>query len=512
MDETTNIENEWGANTKYIVYKMFVIAAAMLFIFVACSEPSYIEECFDTAFGYSSIVSNDSSCNEITQATNRASSYEIAVEPTFTSAGYFSEGLAAVSTSDWLGWPRLDSFIDTYGNLLISLGDVHVSSFRGGIARVLPLSYGDTRGVFIDQNGNVVFEFYSTGGSGDMFSRFYSEEGVVVRSQSRNNIEWRITMPVFTAGLFSLNDDEIIPFGIYETIASFSHGLAAVQGVRDWEDFRNLGQWGFVNFSGNEVIPLQFDRVGHFSEGLAMVQLGDMAGFIDRDGNLAIPMRFDSARDFSEGLAAVLVDGLWGYINHAGCMVIAPQFEVAGDFSQGRATVGELVVLEFQPLEYDAIYELSNRSPIVETRNLGYIDTTGEWAIPKQFNWAPPFEYGVAVVTRYVPAEYGLGIYKSNVAGYLEFWGPRGIYWRQHSVIDLNGEIIVPFGYYDTIAAFAEGYAVVVRDRMFGLIDTQSREIVPPRFDELRNVSEGMAAFRHELRWGFIALRYTHVQ
>ena len=106
MDETTSIENKWGANTKYIVYKIFAIAAAMLFIFVACSEPSYIEECFDTAFGYSSILSNDSPRNEIAQATNRASSYEIAVEPTFTSAGYFSEGLAAVSTSDWLGWQR----------------------------------------------------------------------------------------------------------------------------------------------------------------------------------------------------------------------------------------------------------------------------------------------------------------------------------------------------------------------------------------------------------------------
>jgi len=42
------------------------------------------------------------------------------------------------------------------------------------------------------------------------------------------------------------------------------------------------------------------------------------AGFIDKSGNFVMPPQFQYARGFVSGLAEVELDGSWGYINRSG--------------------------------------------------------------------------------------------------------------------------------------------------------------------------------------------------
>src|SRR5713101_1957485 len=72
----------------------------------------------------------------------------------------------------------------------------------------------------------------------------------------------------------------------------------------------SAGEWGYQDKSGTYVIPPQFDRAEHFSEGLAVVQLKHKFGYIDSTGRLVIPVKFTQAAPFSEGLA--LVYTTWG--------------------------------------------------------------------------------------------------------------------------------------------------------------------------------------------------------
>jgi KWG Leptospira. len=51
------------------------------------------------------------------------------------------------------------------------------------------------------------------------------------------------------------------------------------------------------------VIPLQFDDVGKFSEGLARVEINNKYGYIDQTGKMIITPQFDYALDFYDGLA-----------------------------------------------------------------------------------------------------------------------------------------------------------------------------------------------------------------
>jgi hypothetical protein len=49
--------------------------------------------------------------------------------------------------------------------------------------------------------------------------------------------------------------------------------------------------------------------------------------------------KFSDAHDFSEGLAAVEVKGNYGYIDKTGHFVVPPQFDRVGKFSEGLAPV-----------------------------------------------------------------------------------------------------------------------------------------------------------------------------
>ena len=65
--------------------------------------------------------------------------------------------------------------------------------------------------------------------------------------------------------------------------------------------------------TGTVVINPQFDEAGSFSEGLAVVRIGDYEmgkyGFIDKTGSVVINPQFDEAGSFSDGLAAVRIGG-----------------------------------------------------------------------------------------------------------------------------------------------------------------------------------------------------------
>ena len=51
------------------------------------------------------------------------------------------------------------------------------------------------------------------------------------------------------------------------------------------------------------------------TEGLAYHGKNGKYGFIDQSGNFVIPSIYDDASNFSEGFAAVKQKGKWGYIS-----------------------------------------------------------------------------------------------------------------------------------------------------------------------------------------------------
>ena len=75
---------------------------------------------------------------------------------------------------------------------------------------------------------------------------------------------------------------------------------------------------GFCDRNKKIVIPIKYDWVWSFSEGLACVKLNGKWGFIDGKGEVVIPIKYDEVGVFSEGLALVGLNGKWGFVDKEG--------------------------------------------------------------------------------------------------------------------------------------------------------------------------------------------------
>ena len=179
-------------------------------------------------------------------------------------------------------------------------------------------------------------------------------------------------------------------------------------------------------------------------------------GYIAMDGSFVIQPKYPSAHQFSGGFAWVMTKkpfnlfgggeygvSLWArftFIDHSGREVV-PAFtvEYVDGFSEGLAAVRPGAVL-------------GGRS-----HKVGYMDTTGGWAIKPEFDDAGRFSEGLAAVNRAGP--HG----RAN-------WG----------YINKDGRIVIAYQF-DDAKAFVQGQACVMKARKWSLIDQQGngKEVGP---------------------------------
>lgn len=190
-------------------------------------------------------------------------------------------------------------------------------------------------------------------------------------------------------GFINSSGDEIIPFGKYSTLNTFSEGFSAV-GIKN-QSQKTL--FGFIDKVGNEVIECQYDLVSSFSEGLAIAVKEGKHGYINRKGEIIIPFLYDWAMPFSGGIAAVYLNisaktnakkFRWGYIEKTGKTIIPFIYE-------GNHTLYEQIPTK-SPLKEGLILSKKNGK-------YGYIDRHNNTIIPFKYTIASDFENGLANVS-----------------------------------------------------------------------------------------------------------------
>jgi hypothetical protein len=276
------------------------------------------------------------------------------------------------------------------------------------------------------------------------------------------------------------------------------------------------GREGFIDRAGQIVIPLCFDAVGEFSEGLASFERDGRWGYIDPAGNIVIQPTFPWAEEFHEGLAHVQVtgtvlgyDGRWGYINQTGQIVIPPisgrmLSDSGGEesaFHEGLAMIevegktipprkgfidktGKLVI----PARFTYVYPFSEGlAAATESESgdtgWGYIDKSGNWAIAPSFTWASSFEFGLAPVNQ-----------KAD-CGYIDKKGDQVL------------RLPAPGGRQDCASAwgdFTDGLSRWLFGKKYGFIDRTGKTVIAPQFDLTYGFSEGLAAVQIGKKWGYV--------
>jgi hypothetical protein len=325
------------------------------------------------------------------------------------------------------------------------------------------------------------------------------------------------------AGLMDLTGKEVV-FPVLEDFTNkrFVEGLAPV---------KLKGKWGYLDITGEMVIPPRFDTAMDFSEGLGGVKMGEKWGFINRAGKMIIKPQFSEVHKFSEGLALVKlkkeklghggsdqtgkmaippqpgiadngsqkamtqvsIDHRAGFIDKSGKMVIPPQAGIVGDFHEGLARVyldkkagfidrfGKMVISP----QFDNAFDFQEGLAKIYTgQKFGFIDKEGNMVIPPQFgSYTQDFVDGVAWVW---------------IIGPTAGWG----------IIDRTGNLIVPKEELSSLPkehpkAFSEGLALAASvTGKWGFLDKTGWFVIPPRYRQAENFSEGLAAVNVGGTWG----------
>ena len=88
------------------------------------------------------------------------------------------------------------------------------------------------------------------------------------------------------------------------------------------------GKWGYIDGYGKVIIPLEYEEVGNFSEGLAAVRKDNKWGYINLKNEVVIPIEFTNigVSSFKNGVATYYTDSGIGLINMKGEIIAEPKY------------------------------------------------------------------------------------------------------------------------------------------------------------------------------------------
>ena len=345
-------------------------------------------------------------------------------------------------------------------------------------------------------------------------------------------------------GVVDTDGQVIVPF-VSDVAFSMNYGRGVV---------RQYDKWGAIDYAGNIYVPLEFDRAGRlFSEGLLNVaRYYDEVlkwGIVDIYGREIVPLMYEWISQFKNGVARVQYGGKMGLLSKSGEFVIPPHHNdiVTLDCGVAMFKVGEnrwehtLGIIDLHDGREIAppIYSLgpdfnSEHFPqrlfheglasLQRDGKWGFINMQGEEIIPFVFTWATNFFGGFS----HVGYDGGVGIINARgefvippgefvhvsmlpgglarVAVLSDRKDSRGWYKTMYGVIEIaTGNVIVP-PIYNEVIVRNEGFAVQYggtesvlwfeggrADGLWGLLDENGYEIISPMYTYLCVFLDGFA-------------------
>lgn len=197
------------------------------------------------------------------------------IKPTYKYISFFVNGYAVVSDKD-----NLQGAINTKGNLTAppQFSSLSLVDKAGPGLAIYRQKGSDRSGLVNVATGKII-----TPANYILYSSDYTDGVFVFRRDGKK-------------GMVDTTGKEIF----YDAYTDFSPGFGY---HRAWVMKNN--KYGFIDNTGKLVIPLQYDMIGGFVEGLAKVRVNGKNGFINPKGELVIPMIYKDAQNFDGGVAWV---------------------------------------------------------------------------------------------------------------------------------------------------------------------------------------------------------------
>jgi len=387
----------------------------------------------------------------------------------------FNNGLCVVMKGSWYDGDALYGAIDKTGKVVIPVEYEWINWFSS--SGVTVARKNGLEGV-IDTTGKVIVPFEY-----DWIEFIYDD------------FEFLLAVKNDKYGTIDGTGKEIIPFA-YEYISWFSEdGYAVIQlgeyftakyGIIDktgkitvWLDgYKYIGnnlsegllavgndddKYGFINTSGQVVIPPQYSDISWFSDGYARVATGDewpfKWGIIDKTGKEIIPLIYDWIYGFYYGneLAEVELDGRYGLLNKSGTLVL--------------------------PAIYEWVNLYHDFGTIFIDEKHGLIDKAGKVIIQPEYEWIDGWNNVDGVII--------MG--KDKKSGLMEY---------------ATGKVVMQPGIYDYLWWIGNSFAVGVTGQWpndkYGMVNKAGETVLPAEYDYIGYFSEDLAWVQKDGKWGII--------
>ncbi len=285
--------------------------------------------------------------------------------------------------------------------------------------------------------------------------------------------------------------------------------------------FKKGDLFGFMNTAGITMIPLGYQQVSEFSEGLSVVAKDGKFGVIDKHNRVRIPFKFDAISDFISGRAIVEQNGLQGMIHRNGGFVFECKFDDMGTLSDGLiyASDGEKFgyydVTGFLriPMKFSDAYDFSNGVAKVEVDGLAaYIDIYGGYVVPPAFEEIRMFSDSLYIYEQDgfygFSNRFGKSVIEPRYDKIGELHNDFAVASIDGEIVYLNGggQVIVQndleeFPNFMSRAEFLNGEAIAMKDGMYGKIDKKGREVIKFQYENL-GTGAYIFAFKKNGQWG----------
>lgn len=288
----------------------------------------------------------------------------------------------------------------------------------------------------------------------------------------------------------------------------FSSGLCPVQDA--------FGKAYYIDQSGKNAFNTFYRAAENFSEGLAIVSYRSKLGIIDVKGNWVREPDFDSSSIyFKSGFLMAKQKGRFFYINRYGKELILPDsIKPAGIFSEGMAAV----YVEHKVKE--------NNAPVSSVQ-LEFMDTSGRIVLSRfiidstdytgYLNYEKEFKDGMAIVSvknplaydRYFMDKHGkfslLFSYVQHLGDSM-YLGVKGYYLPSIRIYDKNFYVMGDFSYpIKSVGVSGKGLiAVQDKDGLWGYCDSNTKLIIPFLYEMAYQFNNGFAIVIKQGRFGVI--------
>ncbi len=347
-----------------------------------------------------------------------------------------------------------------------------IDSFRGGYATVTFKS--SVKKAVIDKYGNLIFEDNS-----ERYKGFtYLGSGIFAGEIQQDQYEFLD----ITGSLLSMT--------VYTNDWLRDVSEERLSAAKD-------GKYGFLDLSGDEVIPFIYDEVYSFQEGLSAACKGGKWGFIDKAGMEVISTVYDQVdSSFHNGLAAACLNGKWGLIDKSGNTILPFEYDEhiyaeEGGFHIARKD-GKTIILDGDGNLISDEYSYMRKEPdgrsyvsknVNNSEVSAYLDQNNK--IRTGFKEFILYPLGDQLYLGKKSGDYPPGVV------------PPHDYSQKFAILDSDGNNLTGFKYSNVRwgESFQNGFQVVNRQyyETAGLVNQYGAEVLPTIFEDIILTKEGFA-------------------